>query len=82
MSLSQNSEILLSKVEEFVDRLNAINLSAARQLVELQAFREGRRRSHVPLGAKFLMNMGAELQFLIQEVEQWTKLVEPRRLVN
>lgn len=63
----------LAAVESTVLRLQRISSEAQRQIAELSEFVRGERRSNVPLGKLFLMNVGSELEELGKDIEQWIK---------
>jgi hypothetical protein len=66
---------LVEEVNGFINQLDEIVVNARNESEDLEQFLTGKRTSGHPLGAKFLMNRGHELQQLMFYVEQSLKKV-------
>jgi hypothetical protein len=69
---------LIAEVNGFINELDEIILRVRNESEDLEAFLAGRRTSPHPLGTKFLMNRGEELQHLTFYVEQALRKVAKR----
>jgi hypothetical protein len=69
---------LVSEVNEFINQLDEIVQNVRNESEDLEQFLTGKRTSQHPLGAKFLLNRGHELQQLQSFVEQALKKVAAR----
>lgn len=69
MASSEAKTHYLLDVDFVLNELDAIYSEAEQQVMELQAFKEGRRKSIHPLGKKFLLNIGTRLDEIKREIE-------------
>jgi hypothetical protein len=69
---------LLSDVGEFCNRWAEITNQINAEIEDMAPYIEGRARSQYPLGSKFLLNRGHELQELVFAVEQSLRKVAAR----
>jgi hypothetical protein len=69
---------LVEEVNGFINQLDEIVVNVRNESADLEQFLTGKRTSQHPLGAKFLLNRGHELQQLQSFVEQALKKVAAR----